>query len=225
MRNDDCLTKSAEENYPLGASQINGYVLAGGKSSRMGTDKYALSLGGATFSERAVAALQKIAAGRVFFIVGANRTNESEEILPLEIPRIADVFPNKAAPGGIYTALVHCKSRWAAILACDYPFATADLFSRLAEIADAADENVAAIAPVQPDGRAQPLCALYRVNSCLEIAAQLLESDKIPPARRLLENAATRWVNFEELKDLPGAEKFFVNVNTPADFLHLKSGI
>ena len=201
--------------------QINGYVLVGGESSRMGTDKFALALADATFSERAVAALRKIADGRVAFIVGASQMSENARLLPLDVPRVADVLPGKAALGGIYTALAHAESEWIAVLACDFPFMTEDLFVRLTETADLTDPEVSAIAPVQPDGRIQPLCALYRVASCLCIAKQLLQNDKIPPARKLLENAAARLIEFERLADLPGADKFFTNVNTPDDFLRL----
>ena len=202
---------------------FDGYVLVGGKSSRMGTNKFALSLDGATFAERAVAALQKIAAGRVSFIIGANQKDETAELLPLDVPRIADILPNKAALGGIYTALAHSQSEWIAILACDFPFITEDLFVRLIETVDATSSNISAVAPRQPDGRVQPLCALYRVDPCLEIAARLLKTDVIPPARKLLEKAAARIVGFEQLADLPGADRFFTNINTPDDFLRLQN--
>lgn len=204
-------------------SQIDGYVLVGGKSSRMGTNKFALSHGGATFSERAADALREIAAGRVFFVVGVDQSPDNAELLPLDVPRIADVLPNKAALGGIYTALQHSKSDWIAILACDYPFVTKDLFVRLAEIGKLTDSSVSAVAPIQSDGRVQPLCALYRVDVCLNIASRLLESDEIPPVRKLLETAKARLIDFERLADLPGADQFFINVNTPEDFLRIKN--
>ncbi len=187
----------------------------------MGTNKFALRFGDATFAERAVAALQKIAAGRVSFVISANQKDKTVELLPLDIPRVADIFPDKAALGGIFTALTYSKSEWAAILACDYPFVTEDLFNRLAEIADSVDGKVAAVAPVQPDGRVQPLCTIYRVKPCLVAAERLLNNDEIPPARRLLEIVATRRVEFRELTDLPGAKNFFANVNTPEDYLRV----
>lgn len=189
----------------------------------MGTNKFALSFGDATFAERAVAALQKIAAGRVSFVVGTNQKDEIAKLLPLDVPRITDVFPHKAALGGIYTTLVDAKDEWAAILACDYPFVTAELFVRLAEIANSADENIAAVAPVQLDGRVQPLCTLYRVKPCLIAAERLLNNDKIPPVRRLLETVETCRVEFRELKDLRGAKNFFTNVNTPEDYIRILS--
>ena len=194
---------------------FDGYILVGGKSSRMKTNKAARRLGNATFAERAVAALQKITVGRVSFVTSANQTGE---LLPLNVPQITDIFPHKAALGGIYTALAHSTSEWTVILACDYPFVTKDLFVRLAEITSSVDAEVSAVAPIQPDGRAQPLCGFYRAQACLAVAGQLLKSDEIPPTRRILENVVTRWVNFEELADLPGAENFFANINNPEEF-------
>ena len=195
---------------------FDGYILVGGKSSRMKTNKAALCLGDETFAERALAALQKITSGRTSFVIGANQTGES---LPINVSQIIDIFPSKAALGGIYTALAHTTNEWAVILACDYPFVTQDLFVRLAEITNAVDEEISAIVPIQPDGRPQPLCAFYRAKNCLAVARQLLKNDEIPPVKRLFENVATRRVYFEELKDLPGSENFFANINNPEDFL------
>ena len=198
---------------------FEGYVLVGGNSSRMGTSKFALQLGDKTFSELAASALQKIAAERIYFVTGAHQEDELERVLPCDVPRIPDVFPHKAALGGIYTALAHAKTEWTAILACDYPFVTGDLFALLAEIASSVGADVWAVAPIQSDGRVQPLCAVYRTKPCLNIAKQLMESDKISPARRLPETVTTRWVEFEELKNLTGAENFFTNINTKEEYL------
>jgi len=200
--------------------QIDGFVLVGGKSSRMGTNKFALRFGGATFAERAAAALRKIAPERVSFVGGANQKSER---LPLDIPCIADIFSDKAALGGICTALAHSDSEWAVILACDYPFVTENLFVRLAEITSRVDAEISAVAPVQADGRLQPLCAFYRVKDCLAAGELLLESDEVLPARRIIENVAARLVYFEELADLDGAENFFINVNTPEEFLRAQN--
>jgi len=34
----------------------------------------------------------------------------------------------------------------------------------------------------------------------------------------LLEKVRTRWVDFVEIANLPQAERFFVNINTPEDY-------
>jgi molybdopterin-guanine dinucleotide biosynthesis protein A len=194
---------------------FDGYILVGGKSSRMKTSKVALRLGDETFAERAFAALRKITAGRISFVLSVNQTGS---LLPPNVPQITDIFPHKAALSGIYTSLAHSTNEWAVVLACDYPFVTKDLFVRMAEITNSVDREISVVAPIQADGRVQPLCSFYRVETCLAVAEQLLISAEILPARQLLELVGTRLVYHKELADLSGAENFFTNINTPGDF-------
>jgi molybdopterin-guanine dinucleotide biosynthesis protein A len=74
-----------------------------------------------------------------------------------------------------------------------------------------------AIVPIQPDKRPQPLCAIYRRASCSAVVSQLIAEGEHKP-RALLAKVRTRWVNFNEISDLPGAQEFFLNVNTPEDY-------
>jgi len=80
-------------------------------------------------------------------------------------------------------------------------------------------ENFDAVVPVQPDGRLQPLCALYRAEVARERAEELIATGERRP-RALLERLSTRLVAFEELKSLEGATRFFTNINTPDDYAH-----
>ncbi|MGI8555021.1 MAG: molybdenum cofactor guanylyltransferase [Pyrinomonadaceae bacterium] len=197
---------------------FDGYVLVGGKSGRMGADKALLRLGNKTFAEIAVAAITEIAAGRVTFVVNKARDKQINSHLPVGVPQISDALPDKAALGGIYTALADSKSEWTVVSACDYPFATKNLFAKFAEIAQSVSLQTAAIIPVQPDKRTQPLCALYRAEICLPAALGLLKEKEVLPARKLSENVSTRYIYFDELKNLSGSKFFFFNVNTPADY-------
>jgi molybdopterin-guanine dinucleotide biosynthesis protein A len=78
-------------------------------------------------------------------------------------------------------------------------------------------DKVDAIVPIQPDGRPQPLCAVYRRDVNYEEVERLIATGEHTP-RGLLAQVRTRWVDSQELADLPGAEYFFLNVNTPADY-------
>ncbi|HEX6188884.1 MAG TPA: hypothetical protein VFZ40_12470, partial [Pyrinomonadaceae bacterium] len=84
-----------------------------------------------------------------------------------------------------------------------------------------AGESVDAIVPLQPDGRPQPVCALYRRKTCLPEIERLVSAGEHTP-RALLANVRTRYVQFTQLEDLPGAENFFMNLNTPEDFARAK---
>ena len=187
---------------------VEGFILVGGRSSRMGTDKSRLQFGGQTSVERIAAELRSITAR--ISLVGAGRADSDPD---LRI--VPDTHERWGALGGIHAALGACVSDWALIVACDLPFVTRDLCSRLLALSH--PESPDAVVPIQPDGRPQPLCALYRREPCLLKAEELIAGGEHTP-RALLANVKTRWVRPAELIDLPGAENFFFNVNTPADY-------
>ena len=184
---------------------IAAFILAGGESRRMGTDKSQLVLDGETFVERIVTKLATTTKNVV--IVGKPSTASPT------LQHLPDVYPKWGALGGVHTALASCGAPWCLIVACDFPFVTAELFQRLASLRG----NFEAVAPVQSDGIPQPLCGFYQTRPCLERAEQLIKSGERKPLA-LLQSVKTRWVPFAELQDLPGAERFFDNINTPEDY-------
>lgn len=186
--------------------QIEGFILVGGASSRMGRDKARLILQGRSFVERIGEALGRIA-GRVN-LVGAKSIDSS-----FKIGSVPDVYEGWGALGGLHAALFACRAEWTLIVACDLPFVTDELLERLASFRAGTD----AVVPLQPDGRMQPLCALYRTEVCRESARSLIEQGERRP-RALVQVVSTRLVRWEELEDLPGAQLFFENVNTPEDY-------
>jgi molybdenum cofactor guanylyltransferase len=184
-----------------------GFILVGGLSSRMGEDKSRLRLGGRTFVEIAAGALATVSSG--VSVVGSRPGVESHGM-----PVVRDLHEGLGALGGLHAALAACAKPWAAVVSCDLPFVTAELFERLASLRG---RDVEAVAPVQDDGRPQPLCALYAAAPCLETAERLIRAGELRP-RALLREVRTRWVPFHELSDLDGSDLFFANVNTPADY-------
>jgi molybdopterin-guanine dinucleotide biosynthesis protein A len=176
-------------------SQLQGFILAGGQSRRMGTDKSRLKIENETFTERIYKTLLELT--DTITVVRAEQ----------------DVYPNWGALGGLHTALSACESEWAVVVACDLPFVTAELFKHLASLRTDHD----AVVPLQSDGRPQPLAAFYRTQPCRARATELIETGHRRPLD-LLELVNTRWVPFTELTNLDQAEKFFVNINTPDDY-------
>lgn len=186
---------------------LEGFILTGGASSRMGADKSRLALGGRTFVERAAGALGAVA--REIRVVSARETDAG-----FGLPLVRDLFAGVGALGGLHAALASCRGPWAAVVSCDLPFVTGELFARLASFKG---DEFDAVAPRQADGRAQPLCSLYARDACLGAAERLLRAGELRP-RVLLSEVRTRWVGPAELADLVGSARFFANVNTPADF-------
>lgn len=184
-------------------AQTEAFILAGGASSRMGTDKSQLLLENQTFVERIADILLTVTTS--VRLVGGREN--------LKLSTVPDVYPQWGALGGLHAALAACQSEWAIVVACDLPFVTSELFQRLASLR--ADHD--AVVPVQPDGRPQPLAALYRAGPCARRATELIQAGRRRPLD-LLEMVNTRWVNFAELANLARAEIFFVNINTPDDY-------
>ena len=184
--------------------QIQAFILAGGQSRRMGTDKSQLRIQNQTFTDRIAETLLEVTDS--ITLVGARHENS-------RFPCVADVYPNWGALGGLHTALANCGREWALVVACDLPFVTAELFDYLASLRAEHD----AVVPLQPDNRPQPLSALYRVEACLQRATELIEAGRRRPLD-LLELVNTRWVPFGELTNLDQAESFFANINTPYDY-------
>lgn len=189
-------------------NKFEGFILAGGASSRMGKDKAGLKLGGKTFPERTAEALSALVPNRIFLVGNFPGETGDFAVLP-------DVFKSnrRAAIIGLHAALVHAETEWIAVLACDLPFASGAVFTKLAEFVK---PEIEAVAPLQKDERAQPLCALYR-KTCLPKVEEMLDGGDWS-LKNLLRQMKTRFVEFENFADLPNAENLFFNVNTPEDF-------
>jgi molybdopterin-guanine dinucleotide biosynthesis protein A len=188
-------------------SDIEGFILTGGASSRMGTEKARLSLGGLTFIERIAGALRALTPQ--ISVVSAR-----PESFNINLPVVADIHRDCGALGGLHAALRACRASWALVVSCDLPFVSGELFARLGEFRN---EETDAVAPLQKDSRPQPLCALYSPAGCLARVERLLQEGERRP-RVLLRQVRTRWVAHTELNDLRDAELFFMNVNTPEDY-------
>jgi molybdopterin-guanine dinucleotide biosynthesis protein A len=127
---------------------------------------------------------------------------------------ISDIYPAKGATGALHAALSAPTTEWAAVLACDLPFVTPELMRYLA---GAVSGEVDAVVPVQPDGRFQPLCGIYRVKECRTYLKHMLKEEDMPALAAITNCLRTRLVTYEELSDLPGSEHFFLNINSPED--------
>src|SRR5689334_14364995 len=147
-------------SLPKEILQLQGFILAGGQSRRMGRDKAHLLIENETFVDRIAATLEEVA--NSITLVGARQSHPRFSSAP-------DVYPGWGALGGLHAALAACASKWAIVVACDLPFVTAGLFKHLASLRTDHD----AVVPLQSDGRPQPLAALYRIEPCLARATQL----------------------------------------------------
>jgi molybdopterin-guanine dinucleotide biosynthesis protein A len=141
-----------------------GFVLTGGRSSRMGRDKALLPIEGSMLVER-TAERVRAAAGNVTLIGAPARYTH------LGLPVLPDLVEDCGPICGLHTALKATRADWNLVVACDMPSLTAGFLSDL--LAAAKQLGCACLAP-QTDSGLHPLCAVYhrRAGDAVESAIQ-----------------------------------------------------
>lgn len=135
----------------LDKKNITGIILAGGKSSRMGTDKGFLELNKKPFVQYSIDALLPIVSK--ILIVSNN-----PEYDVFGIDRIEDVIKNSGPVAGIYSGLEASSTKYNLILSCDIPLITSEILQKLIDSADDTHD----IIQLESDGKSMPLIALYK---------------------------------------------------------------
>ncbi|MDN3667347.1 molybdenum cofactor guanylyltransferase [Algibacter miyuki] len=143
---------------------ITGIILAGGKSSRMGTDKGFLSFNGKSFIQYSIDALQPLVSK---IIIVSNCADY--DVFGLE--RIEDTIENSGPLAGIYSGLKHSETTYNLVLSCDIPLIHSQILERLISEVD----NGSEVIQIESNGRRMPLIALYK-KSCESRFLKLLNS-------------------------------------------------
>ena len=183
---------------------INGYILAGGKSSRMGTDKGLLKFNGKPIIQIIVEQLQPAVSNAI--IVSKNKAYKK---FGLEV--IPDLINDKGPAGGIHAALSHTDSDKIFVVSCDMPNITTNAIQYIVEQSFHSQITL----PLN-DGKVEPLFGIY-AKTCLPLWQQLIEQGKIK-----LQEMVT---HFELLKINVENHKFFnaelfSNINDKNDLLN-----
>ena len=177
-----------------------GAVLAGGRSTRFGSDKALALLDGERLLDRAVGVLREICPEVV--VVSSRVEHDGPGWA-----RVSDRRSGMGPLAGVEAALGHAAGMGAAgivLLACDLPGVEASTLRRL--LAELGGADAAAIERDGPPGF-EPLCAVYR-TACGEVATRLLD-EGARGAHRLLATVRGRIV--------PATTPALVNVNTRED--------
>jgi len=137
----------------LSLFDVSGYVLAGGKSSRMGRDKALLELAGKPLVLRAVEKLRQVCAE--VFILG------KREELTAYAPVVPDLHEGCGPLSGIEAGLAHSANAWNLFMAVDMPFLP--VFFLQAWIRSVLEKERARVAMFTVGERPQPaLCLVHR---------------------------------------------------------------
>jgi molybdenum cofactor guanylyltransferase len=183
---------------------VVGFVVAGGRSLRMGRDKALLPWGETDLLGHALARLRQVTAD-VRILSGPSPRYEGRGV-----PVIVDRFPDAGPVAGLVAGLEESAGRPGLFVAVDLPLVPVGLLRRLAELGSSWD----AVVPRSARGT-EPLCAVY-APSCLgpirrRVAAGEMRMTSFWPDVRVLE------LHPSDLGAFGDPDLCFRNVNTPAD--------
>ncbi|MGI0527698.1 molybdenum cofactor guanylyltransferase MobA [Rhizobium giardinii] len=188
-------------------------ILAGGRSSRMGSDKAAVLLGGRPLLSRIIERLLPQVAG-----VGVNSNIIARLDFAPGIAVFADTVPGHAGPmAGVLSAMRHAAACFPAAshvvtVPTDTPFVPRDLVERFQR----ALTEPAQIAVASSAGIMHPVFALWPISLADELEHWLLTDEK-RRVRSFIESHRMAVVDFPLIDAAAGSIDPFFNINTPAD--------
>lgn len=186
---------------------ITGIILAGGKSSRMGSDKGIVNLNGKKFVEHILEALLPNV-NEVMIIAN----NDNYNYLGYKV--INDKIKDCGPLGGIYTGLMDSKTENNIVVSCDIPFINSNLVKYIIENTSNADITV----PIYK-GNIEPLCAVYTKRTSDQIYNLIMNKDlKI---QNIFKYFITKELYITKIQKFY-TDKLFVNINTPEELKQQK---
>ena len=184
-------------------------ILAGGKSSRMGTDKALIEFQGVPLLQRTVMLVQTVA--KPIYIV-TPWIERYQSMVPPDCHLLRENQPSGEPHGplvGFAQGLAQIKADWVLLLACDLPNLTAAEITRWVNDLPKVSPEAIAYLPPHPKGW-EPLCGFYR-SSCLNALERFIASGG---------RSFQQWLNHQCVEALlVNDPNVLFNCNTPADLL------
>jgi molybdopterin-guanine dinucleotide biosynthesis protein A len=192
------------------AKKITGIILCGGKSSRMGENKAFIQIDGIPIIQRTYL-LFKTLFSEIIIV-----TNETESFMNFEAKIHRDLIPDRGALGGLYSGIFYASSPHAFCVACDMPFLKGPVIQYILNQIE--DQDV--IVPKTKDGL-QPLHAIYSKN-CLGPIRTTMDQAKYK-ITDFYPRVNVKMIEENEFRSLDPTMESFINVNTPAELLLMKT--
>ena len=192
----------------VGKPGINCIVLAGGKSSRFGSNKVLQVFGTQNLLQRVLARVNCLVSAVT--IVGAG---EPVDLGIRNFPKvkiIRDVYPGRGPLGGIHAGLLTSSYDHNLVIASDMPFLNQALLKHMIGLSAEFDLVIPRLGNL-----VEPLHAIYS-RRCLESIEVLIKQDNLSMLR-LLPLVNVRYIEAEDVRRFDPRRLSFFNVNTKSD--------
>ena len=182
-------------------------VLAGGKSSRFGSNKALAPWGEKTFIEVIVEKLKNVTQDLAISV------RDPSDYQNLQIEKVEDLIPGIGPIGALYSCIKKYKRNYQRIMmiACDMPLINVEIIKYMLNL-----KTLAPIVIPEIDSKKEPLHAIYHCS--LEPLLEHLIKEEDFKLNSLISMVPIRKVKEEELKQFCNPNISFTNINTQKDF-------
>ena len=189
-------------------NNISAFILCGGKSSRMGTEKGLVNYNNQPFIQLVIDAIVPITTN-IFLVT------DNQEYTDFNYPLVADVYKNKGPVGGIFSALDRSETENNLILSCDIPKISTNVIKNYL-INNISDQNDVIF--LSDDKNVYPLIGIYN-KSVKPKFSEAIKSNKIKLLSLLNE------LNCQVIKVNPRDFESLKNINTQDELKILEKEI
>lgn len=178
-------------------------ILAGGKSSRMKTNKAFVKLHNQPLIERIIGILRPVFQENILIV-----TNEPELYTHLNVQLTPDLIQGYGPICGIYTGLMLSDSFANFFLPCDMPFINAESIRYMLDEYKEYDVTVPVIG-----GYIEPLYGIYSKN-CLQPIYNCMQQDNYN-IKSFYKHVKVKTIPETVFRQIDPELKMFTNINTP----------
>ncbi|MCI0396581.1 MAG: molybdenum cofactor guanylyltransferase [Chloroflexi bacterium] len=196
----------------MSAAGITVAIMAGGKSSRMGTDKSFVPLLGKPLIEHVMERVYRLGEETILI------TNKPGDYAHLGLPMFGDIYPDRGPLGGFHTALSHARFPHVLVVACDMPWLNRPLLEYMISLRETAD-----IVVPQWDKYPEPLHAVYG-RACLEPIEENLRAGLLK-LTAFFGKVRVHFLDRPTIARFDPAGRSFANLNTPEELAQAGEGM
>lgn len=158
---------------PASLALFSGVVLAGGPPAPGGIEKATLGVGGTPLWRRQLDLINSLGASEKWVSMRSD-----QNWLPLGIPRVNDAHPDQGPMGAVAQSLQKARYDHLVVLAVDLPRVTAAWYRRIGQ---RCADGIGVVGQ-HPDGRFEPLAAIYPKKLSAKLSAAVSEGQRSLPS-------------------------------------------
>lgn len=191
---------------------ISSIILAGGKSSRLGTDKARIKLDGRSIILQSIAEKLLSVTDEVIVVTDGRKYDNLE----VKVKWVKDVYPSIGSIVGVYSGLRAIRLNYALVVACDMPLLNLDLIKHMINLPRDYDILIPKIGKY-----IEPLHAIYS-RKCLQPIERALKAGNLKLID-FFDEVIVRYLTEEVIDRYDSDHLSFFNINSPAQLREVKT--